>query len=231
LLTGLQLLWENNVSTGTPIPDQSGNGFSATDCNPSRLAVSVGGQLGIDFDAQWSFLKSIRLYALDDAKLRGGSGQSFTVSVWVYPHNSIDRNSGAPCLCKWGSTNEYWLGFNDASGNINFTVRKLDNSGNVTLALGAITEDSWFHLVGGYDDANGVIFGQINGGTRVTQASTGARAGTENFSVGNYSGTPCGNSLPVDGFFGQAGFWQRALSASEAVTLFNSGTMLRYPFS
>lgn len=232
LNNGLQLGWEMLVDTGTPIPDVSPNGFSATDCNPSRHSESVGGQIGINYDDQWSFLKSIRLYTADDAKLRGGSGQSFTYCGWFYPHGDLTRQAGAPIICKWGSTNEWWCGFDDGVGTMHITIRNLANSANVSCTPGVVSGvDAWCFILGGYDDAAQQVFGYLGqGGTlgsKQTTSSTGARSDTNEVSAGNYSGTPCGNSVPLDGWLGPVYFWNRALSGSEVTRLYNGGTMLR----
>ena len=243
LLTGLQLaLGPGHPGGGTCSGnwgvDYSVNNFGVVCCNTSVTDATGPGNVGTTgayVGAAWIARKEGRLYLLDDAKLKFGSHQSGTISMWVNLQDNINNTLNSPFYAKWGATNEFFLGIGGTPGQAIWLCVPAGGGGNVTLNVGSgFALNTWYHVVVGYDDSSGMLFQQVNAGTRTTAAITnGIAAGTNQPTVFSYSPNPdstCSNSLPADANEGQLCFWQRALSTGEVTQLFNGGNGLSLPF-
>ena len=122
--------------------------------------------------------------------------------------------------------------YNGGTRRLNFTRAKhgvADNSFTYNITLGT---SAWYHLVLTYDGTT--VLGYVNETQQGSVASSGAGLNdanlTDRFAIlasdNGYSPTNYASSI-IDEF----GVWNRALSASEISSLYNSGVGLQYPFS
>jgi hypothetical protein len=151
------------------------------------------------------------------------SGTSWTVCAWVYlTATGLNMN----LVAKGGNTfpNREWLLWYDNSAS-RFLVTYCEASGAVGLhsrqatTLGAPSLNTWYFVVGWYDDAADTLNIQVNNGTVDSTGSltVGAYAGTSTLEVGDWN---------ANARIGPALFWKRVLSATERTNLYNGGAGL-----
>ena len=89
------------------------------------------------------------------------------------------------------------------------------------------TDGTWYHVVYVMDTAGtDTQYLYINGSESATQNNTRTHTGN-NWIVGNNSS----GTRTFSGNIDELGFWDRALTAAEASSLYNSGSGLAYPYS
>lgn len=243
LLTGLQLAWGpgSSGSCGNSGPpgiaglgqDYGPNGFTPSCCETTPNVAGPGNIVSAtDFHSNWVTRKDERVYCASNSKIAFGAGVQGTVICWSNI-NSITNSVNAPVVCKWGSTNEFYLGVSGTSHWI-WLIHDLSNAGQ-TIDAGLITASTWYMLAAGYDGTN-QWFQTGSGsslGSRTTNAISGIRSDTNPFTAGGYSDATlgaCANTLPIDGYAATVLFWNRSLSTTEVAQVFNGGNGLALPF-
>lgn len=156
------------------------------------------------------------------ADFAAGAGVSFCCSGW---YQVVDSPNEYWCY-KWTGTNTEWhMGPSTATADPRLTVSDLGGSPVSVTATAALT--TWTHIAFGFDALAGVIWIQVNGGTRYTQACSGVRASNGALFLGGGGAGGLGVATGYD----EVGFWKRSLSNDEVLSLYNGGIGLPYPFS
>jgi len=194
--------FENNVN------DLSGN-YNGT---ASGMTYTTGkfGQAG-DFDGSGDYV-TISATATTPLDF---SSENYSISHWVYPHNTAE---GAVYSSKWstGAQNKRSYYFShDASGNILIN----ENPGGGFTSTGTVTQNAWNHVVYVRNASNAYIY--INGSLDSTHSRTDTidQAGTQNIYFGRVQGSSSGDMY--DGLLDQTRFFNKAISASEVLSLYN----------
>jgi len=165
----------------------------------------------INFDGSGDY---VTIPATDTTPLNFSS-ENFTISHWVYPHNTAES---AIYSSKWstGSANQrsYYFGHN-ASGNIIIS----ENPGGSFTSTSTVTQNAWNHVVYVRNASTAYIY--INGSLDSTHSRTNTidLAGTQNIYFGRVQGTPSGDMY--DGLMDQTRFYSGALSQEQVTELYN----------
>ena len=165
----------------------------------------------INFDGSGDY---VTIPATDTTPLNFSS-ENFTISHWVYPHNTAES---AIYSSKWstGAANQrsYYFGHN-ASGNIIIS----ENPGGSFTSTSTVTQNAWNHVVYVRNASTAYIY--INGSLDSTHSRTNTidLAGTQNIYFGRVQGTPSGDMY--DGLMDQTRFYSGALSQEQVTELYN----------
>jgi hypothetical protein len=139
----------------TPVAkDQSGQGNDGTIYNGAGAVIGRKGQ-AISFDGVDDFIE-----ASDESSLNFGTG-SFTVSAWVnfrsFPSSDYFTIADKMDYSMWSG---WFFGIN-SSGSIRFNVD--DGTNEEQVSTGAISTNTWYHVVAVVDRANTDQLVYING--------------------------------------------------------------------
>ena len=140
---------------------------------------------------------------------------SFTVAGWI---RSSDMDI-APIVEK-NDNNGFVLWLRNTTGNPAFRVEDglvQDNAYGTT----SYADGQWHHLVGIRDSVSKQLFLYVDGQliTSVTDNTTDPSKNSEDLYIGRWNGT----SSYTDGDLDDIGYWNRALSSSEVLELYQSG--------
>ncbi len=150
-----------------------------------------------------------------------GNGVIFneiTISAWVYTEDTDDA-SGIVCSRKYSNENDSNYGaLNIGHGNQipDFTIKDI---GSAQSSDGMIIKYQWVMLTGTYDGSTLKIY--INGQLKGTGAGTGSWIPTANFEIGRDNMRLYETGRWYDGKIDDVRIWDRALSTSEIVELYN----------
>jgi len=118
---------------------------------------------------------------------------------------------------------EYWLYVN-TDNILTFRVSSsgtADNGSVRATSFGAITTATWYNAVAYHDAANDLIAVGINLSMNSGAYTSGVRAGTAAFVIGNVSN----NTLKgFDGRIDETGFWKKVLDTTDRANLYSSGS-------
>lgn len=169
------------------------------------------------------------LRCASNASLQLGTGVSFTIAGWFQPF--ADPN-GKAIFGKWDSVDtnkqEWFLGASAAFANVRLSVKNLANVLVTLTATNTMTNGVWHHYAAGFDAPTGLLWLQIDGGAKITQACSGVTASTASFVLAQFSDLS-NNSTQCS--LDEVGFWKRTLRTSEALQLYNLGAGIQYPFT
>lgn len=224
LLTGLVAYWKMDEASDGSAPVTRVDALGAhnlTDVNniPSDTGI-------LSSAASMTAANAEQLTAADHANLKGNVGD-FTLDLWF----KVPNVTGTKLLvCKGtgnsGSTHEYSMFLSDAG----VVARVSSGTAFSSPVIGTATANTWTYAVMWYVAATGVIWGQVNNGTPVSLAITGAGA-TANATTGllRFGALPAGTTtytVMVD----EAARWNRVLTADERLDRWNNGSGNTYPF-
>ena len=145
------------------------------------------------------------------------TGSAITLAIWVKnmvngEHKVIAKWSDSPALFS------YLLSITSAD-----KAQMVVNTGANGVAIGTTTivTGTWFHLGGTYDGTTVRIY--VNGVQEGTAGRTGnINSTTAPVRIGAGSGSPITSEEPMDGDLDDARIYDRALSADEILTIYNS---------
>lgn len=137
-------------------------------------------------------------------------------SAWI----NIESNPGVEnyIIGKWGANKYILLTKSDDTAQAVFRTAGGENraTSNVSLVIG-----QWMHIVATWDDTtggrlyfNGTLVGTNNDNSGILSSSTAI----------TYIGTLQASGLEFDGKIDEVGFWNRTLSSSEIIQLYNDGS-------
>ncbi len=141
---------------------------------------------------------------------------SYTVSAWLRWQGSLPISAIKVGLAYGdGSTNTLWMGY--------FSDGKLavSNSSVDLKSATVVNSSTWHHVVGVVSGGN--LAGYIDG-VSVGSTATGAR-GANTLRMGDYLG-----SLPWTGLIDDVRVYNRPLSATEVLALYNASKTTKYKF-
>ena len=171
-----------------------------------------------DFDGTDDFVD------IDNNTIMDGLG-AFSVSQWV----KTDTTAGE--LASFGSDQQIRLSFNGATPrkfkgdiDVNETTRQTV-TGTTTVVTG-----TWYHLVMTYDGTDQKLY--VDGGLEDTNNNTSLtlKNASQIITIGGW-GFGSSVILDWDGLVDQTAIWDRAITAAEVTTIYNSGSGLAYPFT
>lgn len=225
LATGLLAYWKNDAITGvgTTTVDATGRGNDLTEFPSSGIWSSVSGVINNAVQLNGGF-SAETFYHVSNSDLSAGVGKSFTLQCWV---SFVNAFVGEPLIAKWdGTRNDYLLALNGSS-HYSLTVADMTNHNSAVDSLMTATNTGKTHICCGYDDSLHQIWIQCDGLTRVTTSGVvGVTNTTVPFTFGNYS---TNGASSLNGFLDECAVWNRSLSSSEVIQLYNSGAGLRPP--
>jgi hypothetical protein len=226
-LTNLVAYYKLGETSGTRV-DSYTNGLDLTDVN------TVGGAAGIIGGGADFIAANNEALIIPDANKSSFQfpNQSYTFSFWF---NADVINVSSDTLLgiypSSASERQYW--FSVQQNVVNFFHWDSAQAQKVLqkISFGYYFPDQWYFVAGVYDHAGQEIRLYVNDLTVVTlSVTTGASSATEeNFTIGSRK-TDSTYDLSFDGTIDEIGVWNRALTAAEVATLYNSGAGLSYPF-
>jgi RHS repeat-associated protein len=210
--SGMAGRWRLDQTSGTSVPDASGNGNTATasDVTWSGGAASFPAASGQGITTQGPVLNT---------------AGSFTVSAWANMASGINADGGVVSEHST-SMDGFELEYDSTTGNWAFGRADADtNSANWLAAesASAAQAGTWTHLVGTYDASTGTLTLYVNGvqsGTTATDTTPFAATGPLAIGQAKWQG-----SLAdwFDGSISDVQAYQWALSPSEISALYQNG--------
>lgn len=166
--------------------------------------------------AQFTSANAEYLSIANNASLQTGD-IDFTLAGWIYKETNTDFQYVAS---KYDSAADgEWGLYNDATGALTFNIWNISNRGTVTS--GVLAPRAWHFFVVWHNAATNTVNMQINNGTVISAATTGAPASTAaSLRFGAYLSSPAHH---FDGRQDSMAFWRRALTAGERSWLYNAG--------
>ena len=208
--------WSNNATDSDSIT--TGGDMTAQNNATFSTSVKKLGTASASFPADGDY-----------AKTSTANGANFdftgdsTVTLWVYRTDGLDSSYHAMVSKRSGGNSEYNLYLEPVSSGVSkphlyITMGSSTFNGSAT---GAIPDSTWTHLATTID--GDVMKYYINGALDSTHDLNGAKGtlASQPFGVGAISGT---GTEGYQGYLDQVSVWNRALSASEISTIYNSGT-------
>lgn len=220
LLNNLTAYWKLDESSDGSAPvsrlDSGTNGLTLTDNNTTPSAAGL-----ISNGADLEKTNTEYLSLAHSATIAGGPGVSWTMACWFKPESLTANDSISAKTGRWaiqvGASNGPKM-YNYASPDVSIVT-------SVASPYEIMTVGSFCFLVWGYDASVGRAFMQINAGVKYELALTPVADGSGTFYLGQFLGTY------ADGIIDEAGRWSRVLTASEVLTLYNTGVGMTHPFS
>ncbi|MFC4131754.1 LamG-like jellyroll fold domain-containing protein [Hamadaea flava] len=202
--------WRLNPASGTEVVDNSGGDNTAT----ATSGVTWSGGAGVfNGTTGWATTTGPVL----------NTTQSFSVSAWV---KLAVNTAGQTAVSQDASVNSgFNLQYLKGPNRWSFT-RNLTDTTSPTSAMAqstaAPTLNTWTHLVGVYNAANGQMTLYANGTAQGTATDTTPIASTGAFVIGRskYNGV---QEAPFNGSIGNVQVYQRALSAADVSSLYGNG--------
>lgn len=205
---------EVETTTSTATYDATGNNNNGTLTNgPTRATSTCKIANCLDFDGVNNYVNVPEATSTIDVT------NILTFAAWVYPTSS---SSYKPILAKippaYGSGYE----FANSSGNFRTTLRT--GSGNCDFTNGALTLNTWQHVVSTYDGTTTSHY--LNGTLASSSAACtyGATANNNDLYIGGRSSDTSRFTGKID----DVRIYNRAFSSDEVRQLYNSGIYKRF---
>lgn len=148
------------------------------------------------------------------------SATSFVIAGWVYltdvstSHYFVSKGDGS------GAGTNYWFYSPGGSNGLNFTCRNTSSTLFEVNWPSALTANTWTFIEGGIDLTAGVIYCNVNNGTRVTTAFTGT---LRNTAVDCHFFRAFAGGGALNGRMDEIGSWKRLWTAAERASIWNGG--------
>lgn len=221
--TSLAAYYKLDESSGNAT-DSTGNGYTLTNNGSATYAASVinnGVSLGSSNTTK--YLSSTSNYGI--------TGTSMSVSLWASITGTIPNNGNyfLAHLGDAGTDVEYILYYSNNGGvkQLNFNRVKQNITNNIITVNQDLGTNVLHHIVMTYDGATSKLYydGTLIGS--LATSGNGASAGISGFRLGTDLNGP---TWFTSGVIDEASVWSRALSGTEVIDLYNSGTGIQYPF-
>lgn len=197
------------------LDDSSGNSRDGTAVGDPGYSSSV--------PAEWSNTKSLDFDGTDDyigfSLSHDFSSGAFSVSCWAKFDDAVNSAQQA-CVSKTSTVGNsaFLLGVN-ASGEPRWYHRHSGGTDTEAVSSDALSDDTWYHLVGTMDSSNTAKI-YVNGVLKATTTSS-SRSNNGNLRIGE-AGDSYWNS--IEGLLDEVTIWSSELSLANVQTLYNSGT-------
>jgi hypothetical protein len=175
-----------------------------TNASTTSIAGKIGN--GRNFSGATQYLTSANNNAYNNTA-------AFSVSAWV----KLDELTARMIV---GNTVDNFE-LQTTGGVLLFYVRNAGGWGTPTQsAAAAIATGTWYHVVGTFDGTNIKVYRNgVQVGTNVARAAP-LVTGDYSIRVGTYGAAP---GWFMDGVIDEVGIWNRAITATEVASLYNSG--------
>jgi len=173
-----------NESSGTSATDSSGNSNTGT-YTASNVTYSVTGAILGDTDKAVTFASTGQLAAATGVVPSG----SFSMECWYKTASNISAATSlmANYSSNGGFTATFGAGFaGSATNKINFSVANSSN-GFTTTATTTISLNTWYHLVGTFDNTSHTLSFYVNGSLVGSNTESTYQAPVGKFYVGSSS--------------------------------------------
>ncbi|WP_329576548.1 LamG domain-containing protein [Kitasatospora sp. NBC_01250] len=203
--------WPLNQTSGSTVTDASGNGYSAA---ASGKVTWSGG--AANFDGSGGTIST------NGPVLNTAS--SYTVSAWV----NLADNTAYHSFVTQAGTNvpSFYLQYSKAFGGWAFIANSSDAtspSAYYSAHTSSAALNTWTHLVGTFDSSTGTMSLYVNGSLAATGNNPSPWSGTGGLTIGA-SKTPNNGTFDIaNGQVSNVQVYQRAVSATEAQTLYTNG--------
>lgn len=223
--TGAAAYWKFDDNTGTTAADATGNGHTATFSGNTPYWTAGKINSGADFNgADGAATGNIDI----------SNGAQASLSFW-WDYGATFPSSAqtiAEESTRYGSNNAFRIAINGSvSGKIEIAVH---GSGSNIVEYSP-PGTGWHHYTAVMDRAQSGALGAlfyIDGVAQGPSSVVSTSVVGGNFSnLPLFIGASSGVVTPLTGSIDEAGIWGRALSASEAMELYDFGSGLQYPFS
>ncbi|MFC0437396.1 LamG-like jellyroll fold domain-containing protein [Kutzneria buriramensis] len=203
--------WPLNQTTGTTVPDTSGNGNTAAATNVTWTDGAAS------FDGTSS--------QIDTNGPALNTAGSYSVSAWV----KLTKVGGYYTAVSQGGNGDssFYLQYNDHLQGWTFDSPNIESSTPTNIPAAHDTQppalNTWTHLVGIFDSSTSTMSLYVNNRLAGTDTNTTPWSGKGSLVIGATHNT---NGVQGDYFPGEIGnvqVYQRALSATDVQTLFNTG--------
>jgi len=226
LLDSLNGYWKFDEASGTAVVDATG-----TQNGTTNATAGVAGKLGLarDFDAANDVVNIA--YNANTVP----SGADFSVAMWFKMDSlpSVMAQSNYLFQQNRGSSpySAHYLYINSADDKLKGVTRNTDGTSYEVLSSGALSVDTWYHVVF-VNRGDGQTLQMYLNGTDVS-ASAGTFSGTlmESASTTCFGNSYSGAGSYFEGIIDSPGIWNRALTSGEVTTLYNSGNGNTHPFN
>jgi hypothetical protein len=210
LTSGLVGMWSfDGLDVTDKIYDRSGSGFNATFVGGATSSAKVAGKMG----------QGLRFDGVDDYALSASPVTwptlDYTISVWAKKMGVGGHGDGRQIMFGDGQSNYLEMCF---SGQPMFSIETTSNQYLVQGGGSCADIGVWTHYVGTWNGSVGRLY--ING-VKVSAdvSTTGTPIRQNSFVFGTYQ---AGN-IQADAILDDARIYNRALSASEVMQLYNLG--------
>jgi len=197
--------WPFEEGSGNITADASGNGNTGTLVNgPVWVAGKVGNALR--FDGVNDYVDAGNSSTLNPTA-------ALSVVAWINPSTTVPTQV---FIGKYLTDFQYFLRLQGP--RVRFAV-KAGGTGASMTSNGVIAPNTWYHIVGTYDGSQMRVY--INGALDSSLAKTGAMIDNGNrVNIGGRGGV----GMYFNGLIDDARVYDRALSDSEVLALYNSGS-------
>jgi hypothetical protein len=224
--TGLVSHWKLDESSGTRTDLKGGNNLTA---NGTGGVGTANG--GADFErADNDYLEIV------DASQSGlDFSGDFSFSLWFNLESALSGYANMCLLSKYDfntPTQAYSLDMSHNSGNNRVRLITSDNGSNnsqMNVDTGfTFSTATWYHLVASFDASASTFELFINGSSEGTAvgAHTSIFNSSAPFRLSGFGVSPV--DAPFDGQMKEVSIWSNTKDATDASTLYNSGTPLEY---
>jgi hypothetical protein len=234
LLTGLVGWWSLDEASGN-FTDSSGNGNTGVPTQTSGTEVSAYSEPGLGASTGTSVhlagatsATEGRIDMGDPVALRLTSQGS--VSVWVKEEAPSSSIPGFVVKMNFGSDRNGY-GVFEASAHPSFEICDASGFNSSTCTGTTMVDGNVYHIVFTWDGSTirGYVNGTADAAAVVSQTHNATSTGF-NFILGRgFNGVDYTN-FGYEGWMDAVGVWNRALTAAEVTTLYNSGAGKQYPF-
>lgn len=233
----------DNIVAYWSFDESSGNAYSRYDGNTLTNVNSTSFAAGKKNNAASLAKASSNYFQLNYANQTGfGFTSDFTLSFWIkltsqptgaYPYyhlmNRWDENQQRSFSLTYSALSDPYIYM-----AISKTGVDSSDSDVINFDTKELTNDTWFHIVIGWDASaytgycyvNGSLFDTATG----TQHHTSMYDSTANFLIGGHTDPENPLHGCVDGMFDETGVWSRLLTSDEVTELYNDGNP-KYIFS
>ena len=226
LLTNLLAWWPLDETSGTRV-DAHGS-YDLTDYNTAGYTTGVISNAASFVAANTEALSRT---GLTSTALTPGTSD-FTCCGWAKFDSGSD--SGAVIIGMGKHTDlrdgDWYIRRNLLSEEVNFSVRKADDSAAVFSSDKAITYSTFFFFCAEFNSSNQTIYLDVNNSGSPVSAAVGQNCYTDstnnNFAIGSRGGL---NASWLNGVVDEVAIWNRLLTSGEKAALYNSGSGMAYP--
>ena len=227
LENGLQLYYAFDESSGTNVPDLSGNGYNLTlnnteDADWKSSNCALGSCIDLDGSNEYGYIANTDMVTW----LNNFDIEDRTICSWV---NNTQHTASNYITGMADSDNNPRIRFAiDTSGNPFVHLEADDNSESIYTSTVAVNDNQWKHLCLTWDFSANNISAWINGtyigsDTGASGAITQYTYPNERFTIGALY-KDGGLVSMFEGRLDEFGIWNRTLTSTEIATLYGGGT-------